>query len=59
MLDDIATADRRYRNATDHALGLWQQHWPDDPLVSIPGLGPIWATRFALRYGGIFRNRRG
>ena len=44
MLDDIATTDRRHRDATDHALGLWQQHWPDDPLVSIPGLGPICAS---------------
>ncbi|MCP3912590.1 MAG: IS110 family transposase, partial [Actinomycetia bacterium] len=30
--------------ATDQALELWQQHWPDDVLTSIPGLGPICAS---------------
>ena len=44
MLDDIVTTDRRHRDATDHALELWQRHWPDDPLISIPGLGPICAS---------------
>lgn len=44
MLTDIATADRRHDNATGHAMDLWQQHWPDDVLVSIPGLGPICAA---------------
>jgi len=44
MLDDITTADARHHHATSHATGLWQQHWPDDVLVSIPGLGPICAS---------------
>jgi len=44
MLNDIDTADRRHRRATDQALRLWQQHWPDDVLTSIPGLGPICAS---------------
>lgn len=44
MLDDITTADRRHNDTTDHALGLWRTHWPDDVLVSIPGLGPICAA---------------
>jgi len=44
LLDDIDAADRRHRNATDHALELWQRHWPGDPLVSIPGVGPICAS---------------
>lgn len=44
MLGDINTADQRCQGATDQALALWQQHWPDDVLVSIPGLGPICAS---------------
>lgn len=44
MVDDIATADRRHADATAHALDLWRTHWPDDVLVSIPGLGPICAS---------------
>lgn len=44
MLDDITVADRRHNDTTDHALGLWRTHWPDDVLVSIPGLGPICAA---------------
>ena len=41
MLNDVNTADQRRHAATDQALKLWQQHWPDDVLTSIPGLGPI------------------
>jgi transposase len=41
MLGDIAAADQRQADATGHAIGLWQRHWPDDPLTSIPGLGPV------------------
>lgn len=41
MLDDIAAADQRQAEATDQATGLWQKHWPDDPLISIPGLGDL------------------
>lgn len=41
MLGDIATADRRQGDATDQAIGLWQEHWPDDPLITIPGMGPV------------------
>jgi transposase len=44
MLDDIGTTDRRHDDATSHALELWQQHWPDDVLTTIPGLGPICAS---------------
>lgn len=44
MLGDINTADQRKKGATDQALELWQQHWPDDVLTSIPGLGPICAS---------------
>ena len=45
MLADINTADRRHRNVppTRH-WGCGQQHWPDDVLTSIPGLGPICAS---------------
>jgi transposase len=43
-LADINTADQRHTNATSQALALWQQHWPDDVLTSIPGLGPICAS---------------
>lgn len=44
MLDDIATADQRHATAASHAIGLWQRHWPEDVLVTIPGLGPICAA---------------
>lgn len=41
MLDDIAGADQRQADATRQAIGLWKQHWPDDPLITIPGMGPV------------------
>jgi transposase len=41
MLDDVAIADQRQADATGQAIGLWQQHWPDDPLITIPGMGPV------------------
>ncbi len=41
MLDDIAAADQRQKDATRQATRLWKHHWPDDPLISIPGMGPI------------------
>lgn len=40
MLDDDDT-DAGHAFTTSHAMALWQQHWPDDRLVSIPELGPI------------------
>jgi transposase len=44
MLSDIAAAEHRQVDATDHAVGLWEQHWPSDVLTTIPGLGPICAS---------------
>jgi transposase len=44
MLGDVETADRRRDAATRHGLDLWRQHWPDDVLTSIPGLGPLCAA---------------
>lgn len=41
MLDDIAAADQRQADATRQAIGLWRRHWPDDPLTTIPGIGPV------------------
>ncbi|HUG08623.1 MAG TPA: transposase [Acidimicrobiia bacterium] len=41
MLDDIAAADQRQTDATRQATGLWRRHWPDDPLITIPGMGPV------------------
>ena len=41
MLDDITAADLRQADATGQALGLWRKHWPDDPLTTIMGIGPI------------------
>lgn len=41
MLDDIAAADQRQTEATRHAIRLWKEHWSDDPLISIPGMGPV------------------
>ncbi|MDQ3499814.1 MAG: transposase [Actinomycetota bacterium] len=44
MLGDIEIADERHAGATSQAFGLWKQHWPDDVLTSIPGLGPVCAS---------------
>jgi hypothetical protein len=41
MLDDITAADQRQADATGQAVGLWRKHWPDDPLITILGMGPI------------------
>jgi transposase len=41
LLDDVAAADQRQKDATRQATRLWKHHWPDDPLISIPGMGPI------------------
>jgi transposase len=41
MLDDIAVADQRQAGATQQATGLWKDNWPDDPLITIPGMGPV------------------
>ncbi len=57
MLTDINTADQRHRNATDQAVGLWQQHWPDDVLTSIPGLGPICASTIRGWWGDVTQFR--
>ena len=53
MLDDIAAADRRHNDTTGHALELWRTHWPDDVLVSIPGLGPICAAAIRGWWGNV------
>jgi transposase len=53
MLDDIAAADRRHDDTTGHALELWRTHWPDDVLVSIPGLGPICAAAIRGWWGNV------
>jgi transposase len=41
MLDDIAVADQRQTDATRQAIGLWKEHWSGDPLITIPGMGPV------------------
>ncbi|MGB5757794.1 MAG: transposase, partial [Acidimicrobiales bacterium] len=43
-LDDIAGADARVATVTERALARWQQLWPDDVLLSIPGIGQICAA---------------
>ncbi len=44
MLSDIEIADANHRAATAKAVALWRAHWPDDPLLSIPGVGEICAS---------------
>ena len=44
MLADIVVADQRQADATRQAIRLWKQHWPDDPLITIPGMGPVCAA---------------
>ncbi len=51
LLDDIAVADRRTQTATEHALGCWQQRWPDDVLLSVLGVGPICASTTRAWWG--------
>lgn len=51
LLDDIATADQRQLAATAHALGCWQQRWPDDVLLSVLGVGPICASTTRAWWG--------
>ncbi len=48
---DITAADQRNQTATDHALNCWQQHWPDDVLLSVPGVGPICASTTRAWWG--------
>ncbi len=40
MFGDINTADQHCQGATDQALELSHQHWPDDVLTSIPRARP-------------------
>jgi transposase len=51
ICDDIDIADQRQREATNHAVQRWQHHWPDDVLVSIPGVGPICASTTRAWWG--------
>lgn len=44
ILDDIDIAESRQRAATAKALDIWARSWPDDVLISVPGLGPICAS---------------
>jgi transposase len=44
MLSDIEIADAAQQAATAKAVAIWQAHWPDDPLLSIPGVGQICAS---------------
>ena len=51
LCDDITIADRRVQTATDHALACWRQHWPDDVLLSVLGVGPICASTTRAWWG--------
>jgi transposase len=44
MLSDIEIADAAQRSATTKAVAIWRDHWPDDPLLSVPGVGEICAS---------------
>ncbi|MCP3935730.1 MAG: hypothetical protein GY708_10200 [Actinomycetia bacterium] len=44
LVDDMAVADQRQAGATAHALAIRQHRWPDDLLLTIPGVGPVCAS---------------
>jgi transposase len=51
LLDDIDAADQTIARAARHASVLWQHYWPQDPLLSIPGVGPICAAATRAWWG--------
>jgi transposase len=51
LADDIAIADGTVARATRHAMTLWQVHWPDDVLCSVPGIGPVCAAATRAWWG--------
>lgn len=44
MLEDVTSAEDRIGRARRMAETLWKEHWPDDLLTTIPGVGPITAA---------------
>ena len=44
LSDTITTADAAIARAAKQATRLWRRYWPDDPLLTIPGIGPITAA---------------
>jgi hypothetical protein len=51
LLDDIEIADARHRNATLKAVESWHAQWPDDVLLSVPGVGEICASATRAWWG--------
>lgn len=51
LCNDIAAADQATARAAKQATGLWRQHWPDDVLATIPGIGPITAAATRAWWG--------
>lgn len=51
LSDDIELADATVARATRHATTLWQVHWPDDVLCSVPGIGPVCAATTRAWWG--------
>jgi len=51
LADDIEIADATVARATRHAMTLWQAHWPDDVLCSVPGIGPVCAAATRAWWG--------
>lgn len=51
LCGDVAAADRRQAAASDHALGCWQRHWPDDVLTTVAGVGPVCASSTRAWWG--------
>ncbi len=51
LSDDIECADETIARATRHAAALWREYWPDDPLGSVPGIGPICAAATRAWWG--------
>jgi transposase len=44
LSDTISTADAAITRAAKQATGLWRRYWPDDLLLTVPGIGPITAA---------------
>ena len=51
LLDDIEIADISHQRATTKAVELWHTSWPDDVLVTVPGIGKICASATRAWWG--------
>src|SRR5207244_3803345 len=51
LVDDIEIADAAHATATAKAIELWRGRWPDDVLVTVPGVGEVCASATRAWWG--------